>query len=231
MWCQGPLRINHHKGVNLLGYMEWLLWYSCSARSMMLLVEPLRQVGCDSQSALRHVFSWGQQFEVTIKQVDYDLHSAIRAMLSTSPATQMVLSTCCWSSGWWSFHTACCCSSGLHWMAFLSGWLHLFSLALSRSFILLLLLLLLHSHPVGCWVGDLPSMIHLSLPMDALQWYPPCQRCPGTMPAGTCSPPGSFQPAIPDQNGWSAPSWLSSDWMQMCKCTAIVRTQAKGMAG
>jgi hypothetical protein len=43
------------------------------------------EVGCDCESALRHVFTSGQRFEATIKQADYDLLSAIRKMLSMSP--------------------------------------------------------------------------------------------------------------------------------------------------
>jgi hypothetical protein len=53
------------------------------------------EVGCDCQSALRHVFTSGQQFDATITQADYDLLSAIWKMISTSP----IKWTCCYVAG------------------------------------------------------------------------------------------------------------------------------------
>ena len=43
------------------------------------------EVGCDSSSALNHVFGSGHYFEAKIKQADYDLHSTLWVMLSKSP--------------------------------------------------------------------------------------------------------------------------------------------------
>jgi hypothetical protein len=45
------------------------------------------EVGCDCESALRHVFGKGPSFDPGIKDTDYDLRSAIRKMLENSPIT------------------------------------------------------------------------------------------------------------------------------------------------
>jgi hypothetical protein len=49
------------------------------------ITEGAVEVGCDSQNALRHVFGQGAGFEAKIKDVDYDLRSAIRKLLEKSP--------------------------------------------------------------------------------------------------------------------------------------------------
>ena len=43
------------------------------------------EVGCNSSSALNHIFGSGHHFDANIKQADYDLHSALRVMISKSP--------------------------------------------------------------------------------------------------------------------------------------------------
>jgi hypothetical protein len=43
------------------------------------------EVGCDCEGALWKVFLEGARFEANIKQADYDLHSATRKMLKSSP--------------------------------------------------------------------------------------------------------------------------------------------------
>ena len=45
------------------------------------------EVGCDSSSALNHVFGSGHHFEANVKQADYDLLSALRVMIAKSPTT------------------------------------------------------------------------------------------------------------------------------------------------
>ena len=45
------------------------------------------EVGCDCESALRHVSGTGPSFEARIKDPDYDLRSAIRKKLVHSPIT------------------------------------------------------------------------------------------------------------------------------------------------
>ena len=43
------------------------------------------EVGCDSQEGLRHTFGVGPSFDADIKDADYDLLSAIRQLLASSP--------------------------------------------------------------------------------------------------------------------------------------------------
>ena len=43
------------------------------------------EVGCNSSSALNHVFGSGHHFDANIKQADYDLHSALRVLIAKSP--------------------------------------------------------------------------------------------------------------------------------------------------
>ena len=45
------------------------------------------EVGCDSSSALNHVFSSGHHVAVSVKQADYDLLSALWEMIAKSPIT------------------------------------------------------------------------------------------------------------------------------------------------
>jgi hypothetical protein len=45
------------------------------------------EVGCDCESALRHVFGTGSRYEADIADPDYDLRSATRKMLANSPIT------------------------------------------------------------------------------------------------------------------------------------------------
>ena len=47
------------------------------------------EVGCNSSSALNHVFGSGHHFAANVKQADYDLLSALQVMIAKSPIKWM----------------------------------------------------------------------------------------------------------------------------------------------